>query len=530
MDNNVSESEESIHGIRMDDNNDNNDNSSPGDADMDIYVYTPTELHLVSSLFPIEYICNTQENVPCEIDLIKSEGRDLLISSLLKRLYDLEFDGMNDIIKKNAYMTTLKLMIESGLVRPEITNIRYDIPRNNIIDNLKSIIEEQKRNFDNESKLRYVVCNSSHSDESELSKSKINAGNFPGSHVAETTDKYKINSPHRKIFRHAQQTDIFRRLLCNQKYMLMERSKTLYRNFNVIRQIAAGGYGTIHEIRSMIDGKTYALKRTKYDDKSNDKWNLEVRIMSELQHPNIIKYYASWIDFGFSDKSTKSYCNGSEKNQKSDIYIYIQMELCDTDLAKLLKRYTFTERKYHIYDLFKQILAGIRYIHSKNIIHRDLKPSNILIKLINDNICVRISDFGGSKIVDQHDNHDHTYIMEKKDYILMDTNMYVSLSSEYVGTINYIAPEITKGYMYGYNADVYSLGIILFELLTDFKTVSEKHDVLRNLHRYLEKNNILHNIISDMIITDPKCRPSVSDILLRWGKKDIKRAFRMINN
>jgi len=253
------------------------------------------------------------------------------------------------------------------------------------------------------------------------------------------------------------------------------------------------------------------LKKTKYNHISNGKWNNEVSIMSMLSHNNIIKYHSSWIDYGVIDKT-----------DNSSIYLYIQMEICDIDLSKLLDMYDLDNRKEYIYDLVKQILLGVRYLHYNNIVHRDLKPANILIKLIGDNINIKLSDFGCSKLLDNSSSEEDNDI--KVDYKI---SLPRIPSSKYIGTALYIAPEIQNLRHYDYSSDIYSLGLIIFEIISDITTVSEKIDKFRNIQNYLDtKNNPIHNIISKMISNNIKDRPNINELIKLWSSKKIKNIFR----
>jgi serine/threonine protein kinase len=383
-----------------------------------------------------------------EFELVNSSKKDILIASLLKYLYDNEFDK-DDIDKDRYYDDMIKNLELNGLLQRKIISNdekEFDIIRDSLLDTIKDIVLKQKNN------------------------------------------KFHISYK-------------------NKENKISIKNKPLYRNFKVIRELENGAYGTIYEVKSLIDEKLYALKETEYDKCFDKKWNLEMKVMSILNNENIIKYHSSWIDFGFinSDK----------------IYLYIQMELCDTDLSKLLCQYSYVERKLHIHTLFKKILLGVRYIHSKNIIHRDLKPSNILIKLDDDNINVKISDFGCSKIIENDDYYDE--YRQKKIKLITDNSIIPS--SEYIGTINYVAPEIENYEHHDFKSDIYSLGIILFELITDFNTLHEKAKKISNIHNYLKPDNDIHKLIINMIDEDPNKRYTIDDIIKLWKNKKIKKYF-----
>jgi serine/threonine protein kinase len=285
--------------------------------------------------------------------------------------------------------------------------------------------------------------------------------------------------------------------------------KNIYKSFRLIREINSGGYGTIYEVLSLVDNKTYALKKTKYNNISNGKWNNEVSIMSLLSHNNIISYHSSWYDYEFIDKKNNS-----------NIYLYIHMELCDIDLSKLLDMYDIDDRQEYIYAIIKQILLGVRYLHSNNIIHRDLKPANILIKLIDDDINIKLSDFGCSKIIENNNSGDDT----KTEYNIILPRIP---SSDHIGTSLYVAPEIENLKHYDIRSDIYSLGFIIFEIITHMTSFSDKITKFQNIHKYLDiHNNPVHNIIAKMISNDINDRPDINQVIKLWSAKNIKNMFK----
>ena len=156
-------------------------------------------------------------------------------------------------------------------------------------------------------------------------------------------------------------------------------------------------------------------KMRKYIDK-------EIEIMKDLNHPNVIKLYDVIYD---------------KKNNYENIYLIL--EYCPYgDLNSLLKKETFTEEKAKKY--LKQLSSGLKYLTENNIFHRDLKPQNILIG--EDNM-LKISDFGFAKSINSDD-----------------------ISETFCGSPLYMAPEILTYQKYTYIADLWSVGVILYEMLT----------------------------------------------------------------
>ena len=227
--------------------------------------------------------------------------------------------------------------------------------------------------------------------------------------------------------------------------------------------------------------------------------------MSSFDHPNIIKYYCSWIDYNKTDLIE----NGSESESESSInnnqisidylenyYLYIQMELCKQTLSNYLEIIPFNYNTRLI--IFNDIVNGLNYLHNNNIIHRDLKPSNILF---DKNNTIKISDFGMS--IKQYKSNNDNFI-----------------GSDLFGTYIYSAPESLKDNYYSIYSDIYSLGIILFELLNSFTTIMEKNIEINRLKQtntfnqlFLHKYKLESEFILKLIEIHPNQRLNTNEIL-----------------
>jgi len=270
-------------------------------------------------------------------------------------------------------------------------------------------------------------------------------------------------------------------------------------NYNIIKNIGNGSFGCVFECINNIDTQTYALKLVKLNEKNYTKIFREVQLMASFEHPNIVRYYSSWIDSSneftsyiedsYSDVSSIQSNSISSKIIPCNYYLFIQMELCKESLSIYLDKSMFDlNKRIHF---FKQINSGINYLHSKNVIHRDLKPSNILIGFDNT---IKISDFGMSI---NNEYYSDSYI-----------------SSDLIGTYLYTAPESINDKIYSFSSDIYSLGIILFELLNNFKTVMEKTIEINNLKEnkcfnlaFIDKYNDNYKIILELINDTSSKRP-----------------------
>lgn len=212
--------------------------------------------------------------------------------------------------------------------------------------------------------------------------------------------------------------------------------------------------------------------------------------------------------------------------------LYIQMEYCENrTLQNLIASEKLYLQRDEYWRLFRQILEALSYIHSQNIIHRDLKPMNIFI---DDQINIKIGDFGLATNINKQidllklDYNAVSSFGEK----LNDSNVSESMTTA-IGTALYIAPEVlNKNNDEGYTqkVDMYSLGIIFFEMIYSFDTAMERVQVIRNLRH----SNVVfplsfdtkhyrteQSIISNLLQHNPLKRWSAIE-LIESGKLPIK--------
>lgn len=189
-----------------------------------------------------------------------------------------------------------------------------------------------------------------------------------------------------------------------------------------IQEIGSGGYAKVFKSIDLNTNNHYARKvLQKTDQESVKRFQREVRLLSNLDHPNIIKIIDT--DLGNTPIS------------------YV-MPLYQQTLKDLIP--TAQGNVGFIKKVMDSVLAGLEFAHSQGVLHRDIKPSNILINGAGDEIV--ISDFGFGKLLDA-------------DSSLMTESGY-QMGSEY-----YMAPEqFTNAKACDHRADLYSIGILLHEL------------------------------------------------------------------
>ncbi|XP_012509334.1 PREDICTED: interferon-induced, double-stranded RNA-activated protein kinase isoform X3 [Propithecus coquereli] len=155
------------------------------------------------------------------------------------------------------------------------------------------------------------------------------------------------------------------------------------KDFNEIEPIGTGGFGQVFKAKHRIDGKTYVIKRVKYN---SEKVEREVKALAELDHVNIVHYHGCWDGIDYDPESGGySTTNGDCKSENSTNYsrpetkcLFIQMEFCDKGTLEqwMDSRSAKNLDKELALKFFEQITTGVDYIHFKQLIHRDLKISS----------------------------------------------------------------------------------------------------------------------------------------------------------
>lgn len=199
--------------------------------------------------------------------------------------------------------------------------------------------------------------------------------------------------------------------------------------YEILSEIARGGYGIVYRARQIGVERIVALKRlrSQSDPSVVQRFMREMQIIKNLVHPNTIQL----IDAGMDDNHT-----------------YIVMEYIDGEsLYSILKK----ERKLPLkraINIVRQVLKSVNEAHQCGVIHRDIKPSNILIRrVIGESDFVKVLDFGIAKTKNAND-------------------MKITRSGHVMGTPHYLAPE---SILYGEHmnqSDIFAVGLIFCEMIT----------------------------------------------------------------
>ena len=299
------------------------------------------------------------------------------------------------------------------------------------------------------------------------------------------------------------------------------------KDFEEIEFLGKGGYGSVVKAQNLIDGRYYAIKKIHLANISPKVLLREVQTISRLHSDYVVRYYQAWFETSTATQSTffsesdfsetsSSYSESGMISDDADDWLssgplqprvstykapegsnnlivpansdspsqalYIQMEYCENNTLRDAIDGGIdipTSWKY-----FRQMLEGLGYLHSQGIIHRDIKPSNIFVhggKL-------KIGDFGLATV--KH-GFDETAIMSSQNSMIQS---HLSKSSEdltsKVGTLFYTAPgkfnleEILNSVgRYNSKVDLYSAGIVFFEMIFPMETAMQRTVVLQYLRR-----------------------------------------------
>jgi len=212
--------------------------------------------------------------------------------------------------------------------------------------------------------------------------------------------------------------------------------KKLDGRYEITELIGVGGMAEVYKGIDVIDNKTVAIKILKKEFAENEeflrRFRNESKAIAVLSHPNIVKIY----DVGFSEKIQ-----------------YIVMEYID---GITLKEYIEEEKVLTWKDTVHfviQILRALQHAHDKGIVHRDIKPQNIM--MFTDGT-IKVMDFGIAKFASEQGK---------------------TATDQAIGSVHYISPEQASGSVTDAKSDIYSVGAMMYEMLTGQKPFDSDNPV-----------------------------------------------------
>jgi predicted Ser/Thr protein kinase len=197
----------------------------------------------------------------------------------------------------------------------------------------------------------------------------------------------------------------------------------------ILHLVGEGGMGAVYCARQKTLNRLVALKVIKPESQSDkgfaDRFVREAHALGQLSHPNIVTVH----DFG----------------QAGDIYYFIMEYVDGINLRQVLQGESL--QPHQALSIVPAICDALQYAHDKGVVHRDIKPENILLDTEGN---VKIADFGLAKLLNEDS-----------------VGATLTQAHQVMGTMHYMAPEqIERPLQVDHRADIYSLGVVIYELLT----------------------------------------------------------------
>jgi len=205
----------------------------------------------------------------------------------------------------------------------------------------------------------------------------------------------------------------------------MRENDLIDERYRIISELGEGGFATVYQAEDIITRKLLAVKILKEDVMKNDltlaRFEREARACASLNHPNIVRV----VNIGTHDNRP-----------------YMANELIKGKTLKdeldIRGKFTFTEAC----DFMYQLCEAVAFAHAHLVVHRDIKPNNIYL---TPDGTIKLGDFGIAHF---------------------ENSRRVTKSEVIVGSVHYMAPEVSQGKTPTFQSDIYSMGITFFELIT----------------------------------------------------------------
>jgi eukaryotic-like serine/threonine-protein kinase len=249
--------------------------------------------------------------------------------------------------------------------------------------------------------------------------------------------------------------------------------------YEVVERLGAGGMGVLYLARDPLLRRTLAIKVLAVDDDDlRERFGREARSAASLSHTNIVTIFDVGEDAG---------------------HPFLAMEYLDGEtMAEMIRRKAPVALQRRL-QLLLELCAGLGYAHRLGIIHRDIKPANLMI---TGNGTLKILDFGLARLT--HDNA-----------------AGLTQSGALLGTPHYMSPEQIEGRPVDHRSDIFSVGLVLYELLTYRKAYSGD-----GMHVVLHK--ITHERPQPLRELDPSIDPALEGIVDKAIEREPDRRYQSL--
>ncbi|KAG2445744.1 hypothetical protein HXX76_000350 [Chlamydomonas incerta] len=257
-------------------------------------------------------------------------------------------------------------------------------------------------------------------------------------------------------------------------------------DYQLDRLLGRGKYSQVYLARETRTGQMVAIKRVEIfdmmDPVSRQACVKEVKILQNVEHPNIVKCFRSFLS-------------------EADNELVIVLEWAEAgDLGQLIKQRAeagqpFSEEQ--VWTQFQQVCNALRHMHERRMMHRDLKPSNIFVTASGD---LKLGDLGLSRYFSSRTLQANTT----------------------VGTPYYMSPEVVRGQPYDFSSDIWSLGCLLYELIALRNPFYKENQSLYVLGKNIQNcayeplppsvPDELRTLVTSMLQPQPSSRPSITHV------------------
>jgi len=258
-------------------------------------------------------------------------------------------------------------------------------------------------------------------------------------------------------------------------------NKSVHDDYDVKELIGSGNFSKVYLGVEKKTSEKFAIKMIDKKLVENTRLENEIQILKKVNHKNIISLKDIY-------------------ETQSKLYLVMELVTGGELFNKIVEIGAYSESIAK--DLVRQILHGVKYLHSLNIAHRDLKPTNLLLKSSESNE-IKIADFGLSKILGPD-----------------------SMMQTACGTPIYVAPEVLKGDGYDKEVDLWSVGVIMYILLCGFPPFFDDGENMGQLFEQIMAGDFdfpdpywtdidesAKNLIEHLLVVDPSKRYTADQAL-----------------
>ncbi|GIL47477.1 hypothetical protein Vafri_4297, partial [Volvox africanus] len=257
-------------------------------------------------------------------------------------------------------------------------------------------------------------------------------------------------------------------------------------DYQLDRLLGRGKYSQVYLARDLQTGDLVAIKRVEIfdmmDQASRQACVKEVKILQNVEHPNIVKCFRSFLS-----------------NENNELVIVLEWAE-GGDLGHVIKQRQESGEAFspeQVWVQFQQVCGALKHMHDRRMMHRDLKPSNIFVTASGD---LKLGDLGLSRYFSSRTFQAQTT----------------------VGTPYYMSPEVVRGQPYDFSSDIWSLGCLLYELIALRNPFYKENQSLYALGKLIQNCQYealppsvpdeLRQLVSSMLQPLPHSRPTITQL------------------